>query len=173
MRIVVALGGNALLHRGERPDAGVQSTNVVRVADALAALAHDHELVVTHGNEPQLGLLAAQSTADAALTAPYPLDLLGAQPQGLIGSLLVGTLHDVLPGRRIVTVLTHTRVRSDDPAFEHPTTLVGPVYPERPARFLAAKHGWTMAEDGHGWRRLLPAPAATVVRRALVRAGDL
>ncbi|AZQ39496.1 carbamate kinase [Streptomyces cyaneochromogenes] len=159
MRIVVALGGNALLHRGERPDADVQTTNIVRVATAIAALAHDHELVVTHGNAPQLDLLAAQSTADAALTAPYPLDLLGAQTQGMIGTLLARTLHDVLPGRRVVTLLTHTRVRADDPAFEYPTQLVGPIYPEKPARFLTAKYGWHMAEDRHGWRRVVPAPS--------------
>ncbi|MFG2549347.1 carbamate kinase [Streptomyces sp. NPDC048581] len=159
MRIVVALGGNALLHRGERPDADVQRTNIVRVATAIAALAHDHELVVTYGNAPQLDLLAAQSTADAALTAPYPLDLLGAQTQGMIGTLLMRTLHDVLPGRRVVTLVTHTRVRVDDPAFEHPTELVGPLYPEKPARFLVAKYGWHMAEDRHGWRRVVPAPS--------------
>ncbi|SDN47778.1 carbamate kinase [Streptomyces sp. cf386] len=159
MRIVVALGGNALLHRGERPDADVQCTNIVRVATAIAALAHDHELVVTHGNAPQLDLLAAQSTADAALTSPYPLDLLGAQTQGMIGTLLVRTLRDVLPGRRVITLVTHTRVHVDDPAFEHPSELVGPIYPEKPARFLAAKYGWHMAEDRHGWRRVVPAPS--------------
>ncbi|MFJ1876993.1 carbamate kinase [Streptomyces chartreusis] len=159
MRIVVALGGNALLHRGERTDADIQRANTVRVATALAALAHDHELVVTHGNVPQLDLLAAQSTADSALTAPYPVDLLGAQTQGMIGTLLVGVLRDVLPGRRVVTLVTHTRVRVDDPEFENPTALVGAIYPERPARFLAAKHGWHMAEYRHGWRRVVPAPS--------------
>ena len=159
MRIVVALGGNALLHRGERPDADLQRTNVVRVATAIAALAHDHELVVTHGNAPQLDLLVAQSTADAALAAPYPLDLLGAQTQGMIGTLLVRTLRAVLPGRRVVTLVTHTRVAVDDPAFERPTDLVGPLYPEKLARFLAAKHGWHMIPYRHGWRRAVPAPA--------------
>ncbi|MGC9543502.1 carbamate kinase [Streptomyces sp. UG1] len=170
MRIVVALGGNALLRRGERPDADVQRANTVRVATALAALAHEHELVVTHGNAPQLDLLAAQSTADTALTAPYPVDLLGAQSQGLIGTLLVRALRGVLPGRRVVALVTHTRVRVDDPAFDHPTGFVGPVYPERPARFLAAKYGWCMAEYRHGWRRVVPAlsperiPEADTVR---------
>ncbi|MFI7413406.1 carbamate kinase [Streptomyces sp. NPDC049627] len=159
MRIVVALGGNALLHRGERPDAGLQETNTVRVATAIAALAHDHELVVTHGNTPQLDLLAAESTADAALTAPYPVDLLGAQTQGMIGTLLVRTLRAVLPGRRVVTLVTHTRVRSDDPAFDRPTQLVGPLYPEKAARFLATKYDWHMVEDRHGWRRAVPAPS--------------
>ncbi|MFE9017609.1 carbamate kinase [Streptomyces sp. NPDC007808] len=166
MRIVVALGDNALLRRGERPDADVQRTNIVRVATAIAALAHEHELVITHGNEPQLGLLAAQSTADAALSAPYPLDLLGAQTQGMIGSLLERTLRGVLPGRRVVTLLTHTRVRPDDPAFAHPSAFVGPLYPQRAARFLAAKYGWLMAQDRHGWRRLVPAPDAERILEA-------
>ncbi|WP_432193177.1 carbamate kinase [Streptomyces sp. bgisy027] len=159
MRIVVALGGNALSHRGERTDAGVQCTNTVRVATALAALAHDHELVVTHGNGPQLDLPAAQSTADTALTTPCPVDLLTAQTQGMVGTLLVRVLRGVLPGRNVVTLITHTRVRVDDPAFENPTESVGPVYPERPARFLATKHGWHMAEYRHGWRRVVPAPS--------------
>ncbi|RSN18314.1 carbamate kinase [Streptomyces sp. WAC 01325] len=159
MRIVAALGGNALLHRGERTDADAQRTNTVRVATALAALAHDHELVVTYGNAPQLDLLTAQSTADATLTAPYPVDLLGAQTQGMIGTLLVRVLRGALPGRSVVALVTHTRVNGDDPAFENPTEFVGPVYPERPARFLAAKHGWCMAEYRHGRRRVVAAPS--------------
>ncbi|KUO17709.1 carbamate kinase [Streptomyces dysideae] len=162
MRIVVSLGGNALLHRGERPDADIQRTNIVRVATAVAALAHEHELVVTHGNAPQLDLLAAESTADPSLNAPYPLDLLGAQTQGVIGTLLVRALRDVLPGRRVVNLLTHTQVQADDPAFGRPTVPVGPAYSRKLAHFLAAKHGWHLAEDAEdndGWRRRVPAPA--------------
>lgn len=136
MRIVIALGGNALLHRGQRPDAELQRANVVRVATAVAALAHEHDLVLTHGNEPQLGRLARADTA-----SPAPLDLLGAQTQGLIGSLLVCTLRDVLPGRRVAAVLTHTLVRADDPAFARPTASVGghPVPSPRPERILEAE----------------------------------
>ncbi|MEU6378716.1 carbamate kinase [Streptomyces sp. NPDC046909] len=158
MRIVVSLGGNALLHRGEQPDADLQCSNVVRVANAVAALAHENDLVVTHGNDPQLGLLVKQSVADPSLAAPYPLDLLGAESQGLIGTLLVRTLRDVLPGRRVVALLTHTQVRADDPAFERPTAPVGPAYPRRAAQFLEAKHGWCMTEAEGGLRRVLPAP---------------
>jgi carbamate kinase len=158
MRIVVSLGGNALLHRGEHPDAGIQRTNIVRVANAVAALAHEHDLVVTHGNEPQLGLLVQQSVADPSLAAPYPLDLLGAQSQGLIGTLLVRTLRDVLPGRRVVALLTHTQVHADDPAFARPTAPVGPAYPSRAAQFLEAQHGWRLTEAEGGLRRVLPAP---------------
>ncbi|MFS4105302.1 carbamate kinase [Streptomyces sp. PD-S100-1] len=159
MRIVVALGGNALLHRGERPDAAVQQSNIDRVATALAALAHDHELVVTHGNGPQIGLLAMESEADPALSAPYPLDLLGAQTQGMIGSLLARTLHDVLPGRRIAALVTHTVVRADDPAFDRPTKFVGQVYPRATAAELARERDWDIARDTAGWRRVVPSPA--------------
>ncbi|MEU5634206.1 carbamate kinase [Streptomyces rishiriensis] len=158
MRIVVALGGNALLHRGERPDAAVQQANIDRVATALAALAHDHELVLTHGNGPQIGLLAGESAADPALTAPYPLHLLGAQTQGMIGSLLACTLHDVLPGRRVAALVTHTLVRADDPAFARPAEFVGQVYSRGVARSLACTRGWHIAQDATGWRRVVPSP---------------
>ncbi|MFC8246219.1 carbamate kinase [Streptomyces chartreusis] len=159
MRIVVALGGNALLHRGERPDADIQSANIERVAIAIAALAHEHDIVVTHGNGPQIGLLAVESAADPALSAPYPLDLLGAQTQGMIGSLLLRTLHNALPGRRIAALVTHTLVRADDPAFDRPTKFVGQVYPREVARKLARKRGWHIAQDTTGWRRVVPSPS--------------
>ncbi|MET8560824.1 carbamate kinase [Streptomyces flaveolus] len=159
MRIVVALGGNALLHRGERPDASVQQNNIDRAAGALAALAHEHELVITHGNGPQIGLLAVESAADPALSTPYPLDLLGAQTEGMIGSLLGRTLHNALPGRRIAALVTHTVVGADDPAFERPTKFVGQVYPGDAAKSLARKRGWHIARDTGGWRRVVPSPA--------------
>ncbi|MEU9552043.1 carbamate kinase [Streptomyces werraensis] len=159
MRIVIALGGNALLHRGERPDADVQEANIDRVTTAIAALALEHEIVVTFGNGPQIGLLAEESAADPALRAPYPLDLLGAQTQGMIGSLLVRALHDALPGHRIAALVTHTLVRADDPAFGRPTTFVGQVYPRKTAECLARRHGWHSAKDGRGWRRVVPSPS--------------
>ncbi|WP_225829813.1 carbamate kinase [Streptomyces sp. NK08204] len=159
MRIVVALGGNALLHRGERPDAAVQQANIDRVAEALAALAHEHELVITHGNGPQIGLLAVESESDPALSAPYPLHLLGAQTQGMIGSLLACALHDAMPGHRIAALVTHTLVRADDPAFARPTKFVGQVYPKEVAQTLARKRRWHIARDTTGWRRVVPSPA--------------
>ncbi|MGW0512458.1 carbamate kinase [Streptomyces olivaceoviridis] len=159
MRIVVALGGNALLHRGERPDAAVQQANIDRVATALAALAQEHELVITHGNGPQIGLLAMESAADPALSAPYPLDLLGAQTEGMIGSLLARTLHNALPGRRIAALITHTFVRADDPAFDRPTKFVGQVYSASMAKALAGKLGWHIARDTTGWRRVVASPS--------------
>ncbi|MFI7413478.1 carbamate kinase [Streptomyces sp. NPDC049627] len=159
MRIVVALGGNALLHRGERPDAAVQQANIERVATALAALVHEHEVVITHGNGPQIGLLAVESTADPALTGPYPLHLLGAQTEGMIGSLLACALHNALPGRRIAALVTHTLVRADDPAFARPTKFVGQMYSRKLAESLARRHRWHIAEDGTGWRRVVASPA--------------
>ncbi|MFI6495560.1 carbamate kinase [Streptomyces sp. NPDC050564] len=159
MRMVIALGGNALLHRGEHPDAAVQQANIDRVTTAIAALAHEHEIVITYGNGPQIGLLAIESAADSALSAPYPLDLLGAQTQGMIGSLLARTLHNALPGRRIAVLVTHTLVRADDPAFDRPTKFVGQVYPYELAALLARKRGWHIAADSSGWRRVVPSPA--------------
>ncbi|MEV7326022.1 carbamate kinase [Streptomyces sp. NPDC093970] len=158
MRIVVALGGNALLRRGDRPDAAVQQENVDRVVTALAALAHDHELVITHGNGPQIGLLAMESAADPALTVPYPLDVLGAETQGMIGALLARALHNALPGRCIATLVTQTLVRADDPAFARPTKFVGQVYGQDVAKALARHRGWRMGLDGKGWRRVVPSP---------------
>ncbi|MGW2745526.1 carbamate kinase [Streptomyces sp. NPDC001450] len=159
MRIVVALGGNALLHRGERPDAAVQQANIDRVATALAALAHEHELVITHGNGPQIGLLAMESEADPALSAPYPLDLLGAETEGMIGSLLARAMHDALPGHRIAALVTHTLVRGNDPALARPTKFVGQVYSRQLAEKLARTRGWRIAQDTTGWRRVVASPA--------------
>ncbi|GAA2649851.1 carbamate kinase [Streptomyces vastus] len=158
MRIVIALGGNALLRRGDRPDAAVHQANIDRVATAVAGLTLEHEVVITHGNEPQIGLLAMESAADPVLTAPYPLDLLGAQTEGLIGSLLVRALHDALPGHKIAALVTHTLVRADDPAFARPTKRVGPVYPRDVARSLARRRGWHIAKDAGGWRQVVASP---------------
>ncbi|MCF4136265.1 carbamate kinase [Streptomyces sp. Tue 6430] len=159
MRIVVALGGNALLRRGERPDAAVQQSNIDRVATALAPLAREHELVLTHGSGPRIGLLAVESAADPALSAPYPLHLLGARTQGMIGSLLATGLHDALPGRRVAALVTHTLVRADDPAFSRPTKFVGQSYSRDVAHALARERGWHIARDTAGWRRVVPSPS--------------
>jgi carbamate kinase len=159
MRIVVALGGNAILRRGERPDPEIQQANIDRAVTALAALAHENDLVITHGNGPQIGLLAVESATDPALTAPYPLDVLGAQTQGMIGSLLARTLRGALPGRRVAALVTHTVVRADDPAFERPTRFVGQVHPRDLAQSLARKRGWHIAQDTTGWRRVVASPA--------------
>ncbi|WP_367325310.1 carbamate kinase [Streptomyces sp. HUAS ZL42] len=157
MRIVVALGGNAFLHRGERPDADLRRAGIDRAATALAPLAHEHDIVVTHGDDLRAGPLAGETAGGPGL--PCPLDLIAARNQGLIGTLLVRTLHNALPGRRIAALVTHTLVRADDPAFERPTAFVGPVHPRRIAQGLAARHGWHVAEDGRGWRRVVPSPS--------------
>ena len=158
MRIVIALGGNALLERGEAPDADIQEKHVVRAAAALAPLASDHDLVITHGNGPQVGVLALESARDPALSHPYPFDVLGAQTQGMIGYWLVQALHNAVPGQPAGCLLSRTVVRADDPAFTNPTKFVGPVYDEARARQLDAARGWDVRQDGTAWRRVVPSP---------------
>jgi carbamate kinase len=157
MRIVVALGGNALLRRGEPAEAATQRAHVLEVAAALADLASDHELVITHGNGPQVGLLALEADAYKAV-APYPLDILGAESQGMIGYLLVQALAGELPEREVIALLTQVLVDGDDPAFTWPTKPIGPVYAEKEARQLAAGRGWTVARDGEYYRRVVASP---------------
>lgn len=157
MRIVIALGGNALLRRGESADAGTQRRNIGEAVAVVAALAREHDVVVTHGNGPQVGLLALQSEAFQEVE-PYPLDLLGAQTEGLIGFLIEEQLRPALPGREVVTLLTPVLVDARDPAFETPTKPVGPVYSAERARALTRARGWRMSSDGSGYRRVVPSP---------------
>lgn len=168
---MVALGGNALLRRGERPDAEPQRRNVLHAATALAPLAAEHELIVTHGNGPQVGVLAMESAADPLLSRPFPLDPLGAETQGLIGYWLAQSLHNVLPGRRVAALLTQCVVDPSDPAFGRPTKFVGPVYDEAEAKRLANERGWQVARDGASWRRVVPSPEPLeVVEAPVIRA---
>ncbi len=157
MRVVVALGGNALLRRGERAEAETQRRHVRETAAALAALAASSELVVTHGNGPQVGLLALEAEAYTAV-APYPLDVLGAESQGMIGYFLVQALRNALDGREVVALLTQVLVDPADAAFSRPTKPIGPVYPEQEARRLAAARGWTVGRDGRHFRRIVASP---------------
>lgn len=157
MRIVVALGGNALLRRGEPLEAGVQRAHVVEAATSVAALARMHDVVVTHGNGPQVGLLALQAEAYRDV-APYPLDVLGAETEGMIGYLIEQALRNALPGREVAGILTEVVVDATDPAFARPTKPVGPLYSENAAARLAAEQGWTVAADGAGFRRVVPSP---------------
>ena len=159
MRIVVALGGNALLQRGESPDADIQESHVVSAIGGLAPLLRHHELVITHGNGPQVGVLAVESTADPALSRPYPFDALGAQTQGMIGYWIAQALSGVLPGRQPACLICRTVVRADDPAMSCPTKFVGPVYDELTARQRNSDRGWAMRQDGPAWRRVVPSPA--------------
>ncbi|GAA3611243.1 carbamate kinase [Nonomuraea rosea] len=158
MRIVAALGGNALLERGQRPDAALQQANAVLAVRALAPLAERHEVVITHGNGPQVGLLALESAADTSLTVPYPFDVLGAQTQGMIGYWLLQTLQNALPGRQVVALINQTLVSAADPAFDKPAKFIGPVYGERTAQKLGETHGWSFSRDGEHWRRVVPSP---------------
>ncbi|WP_137992071.1 carbamate kinase [Streptomyces vilmorinianum] len=170
MRVVVALGGNALLRREERPDAAVQLANVQAAVAALAPLARHHELVITHGNGPQVGVLALQSAADHSLSRPYPFDVLGAETQGMIGYWLLQSLQNALPDRQVCALLNQTLVSAADPAFADPEKFVGPVYERAEAERLAAARGWTVKQDGAHWRRVVPSPRPErVVETRLIR----
>lgn len=158
MRIVAALGGNALLERGEAPESDIQEEHILKAAAALAPLARAHDLVITHGNGPQVGLLAVESARDPALSHPYPFDVLGAQTQGMIGYWLLQALQNALPGREVACLVSRTRVNPGDPAFASPSKLVGPVYDEQQARQQADTQGWDIGKDGRWWRRMVPSP---------------
>ena len=158
MRIVVALGGNALLRRGEPMTAETQRTNVKIAATALAAIHPGNELVITHGNGPQVGLLALQGAAYKPDEA-YPLDVLGAQTEGMIGYMIEQELGNLLPFEvPFATILTMVEVDPDDPGFKNPTKFIGPVYSDADAERLKADKGWTMKKDGDKWRRVVASP---------------
>ena len=162
MKLVVALGGNALLRRGQALTSANQLENIRRAAAQLARVASSHEMVLTHGNGPQVGLLALQSAAYASGNAAlesYPLDVLGAQTDGMIGYLLEQELANLLPASRTVTtLLTRVEVDPRDPAFEHPTKPIGPVYSQSESQRIGAERHWAMAPDGTGFRRVVASP---------------
>jgi len=166
MKLVVALGGNALLRRGQALTAENQLENIRRAAAQLARVAHLHEMVLTHGNGPQVGLMALQSAAYASGDASgggaaeaYPLDVLGAQTDGMIGYLLEQELANLLPASRTVTtLLTRVEVDPRDPAFEHPTKPIGPAYTQAESQRIGAEKHWAMAPDGGGFRRVVASP---------------
>jgi carbamate kinase len=158
MRILVALGGNALLKRGEPMTAEAQRANVQVAASSLAPVAAAHELVISHGNGPQVGLLALQSAAYTEVE-PYPLDVLGAQTEGMIGYLIEQELGNLLPADApLATMLTMIEVSSDDPAFDDPTKFVGPIYSDEDAAKLIAEKGWVFKRDGDTMRRVVASP---------------
>jgi carbamate kinase len=158
MRVVIALGGNALLHRGQPLTAANQRHNVAIAARALAPLAAEHDLVISHGNGPQVGLLALQSAA-WRLDETYPLDILDAETEGMIGYLIEQELVNLLPaGRRCATLLTQIEVDAADPAFQQPSKPIGPVYSASDAQALAERRGWHIARDGEHYRRVVASP---------------
>ncbi|MCI6585398.1 MAG: carbamate kinase [Mobiluncus porci] len=170
MRIVIALGGNALLRRGEKPDAATQIANVEAAIKQLAPLAEEHEVVITHGNGPQVGVLALQSANDTNLSAPYAFDTLGAQTQGMIGYWLLQSLQNNLPGRQVAALVNQTLVLAGDPAFDNPTKFVGQVYNQEEARRLEVERGWKMKADGDYFRRVVGSPwPQRVVETRLIR----
>jgi carbamate kinase len=158
MRIIVALGGNALQRRGEPKTVERQLANVAHYSRKLPQLAIDHEHVISHGNGPQVGLLALQASAYDDVSI-YPFDVLGAQTEGMIGYLIEQELGNLVPAeKRLATVLTMTEVDPADPAFEHPTKFVGPVYTAEQAEKLAEQRGWVFRADGDKQRRVVPSP---------------
>jgi carbamate kinase len=158
LKVVAALGGNALLKRGEKPDAGIQKQNADQAAQALAVLANQgHSLIITHGNGPQVGLLALQEPAPGAGSAD-PLDVLDAETEGLIGYFIELALRNHLPGKEIATVLTQVEVDGGDPAFRSPAKPIGPQYDEQMARELERSRQWRMVRDGRHWRRAVASP---------------
>lgn len=177
MRVVVALGGNAIARRGESLEADAQRSRVRDAASALADIARGHDVVVTHGNGPQVGLLALQAQAYGEVE-PYPLDVLGAETEGMIGYLLEQELASIFPSSNVATLLTQVEVDPADPAFRNPTKPIGPRLPEERASELARQFGWQIGPDGDGYRRVVPSPQPLRIRELrtielLVEAGVL
>jgi carbamate kinase len=176
MRVVIALGGNALLRRGQPMSERNQRENVKRAAGALAQVAREHQVVITHGNGPQVGLLALQSAAYTDVE-PYPLDVLGAESEGMIGYLIEQELGNLLPYEQpIATLLTQIEVDPRDPAFAKPSKPIGPIYTRAEAERLSRVRGWAIAPDNDRYRRVVPSPVPKhifelKVIEFLVRAG--
>ncbi|MCP2138548.1 carbamate kinase [Rhizobium sp. SLBN-94] len=169
MKIVVALGGNALLKRGEPMTADNQRANIRRAAAVLAELvAAGHSLVITHGNGPQVGLLALQAAASP--DPPFPLDVLDAESAGMIGYVLQQEFGNAIKDRLFAALLTQVKVDPHDPAFAAPTKPIGPVYDEATARRLAAERGWRIAPDNDKWRRVVASPKPLAIIEAEVLA---
>lgn len=158
MKVVLGLGGNALLRRGEAPSAEAQKRNLERAGEAVAEVARSHDAVVTHGNGPQVGLLSLRS-ARSGEGPHFPLDVLSAETVGMIGYLLETELANRLPDREVATLLTRVEVDPGDPAFDEPSKPIGAGYDRDEADALAREHGWTFAPDGERWRRVVASPA--------------
>jgi carbamate kinase len=174
---VVALGGNALLPRGEPLESANQARAARDAARLLAEASERHRLVITHGNGPQVGLLAMMGEAYADVE-PYPLDVLDSETEGQIGYVLEMQLDNFIDHQDTVAVITRIVVDGDDPAFGAPSKFIGPVYDKAEAEDAARRHGWTIAQDGDRWRRVVPSPEPRrIVQlpaiRSLVDAGYL
>ncbi len=177
MLVVIALGGNALIRRGQPPEVEIQRQNIKLAAKAIAEVARKHRVVVTHGNGPQVGLLVLQGEAYKGVT-PYPLDVLDAETEGAIGYLIEQELRNQLPEQPIVTLLTQIEVEPKDSAFARPTKPIGAVYSETEAKQLVQARGWAVAPDGDVYRRVVPSPEPKRILelptiRLLVKVGAL
>jgi carbamate kinase len=177
MLIIIALGGNALIQRGQTPEVEIQRQNIKRAAQAIAQVAREHQVVVTHGNGPQVGLLAMQGESYSKVK-PYPLDVLDAETEGAIGYLIEQELYNQKLEQPIVTLLTQIEVDPQDPAFSQPTKPIGAIYSEAEARKLAEERGWVVAPDGHNYRRVVASPEPQKILeietiRLLVKVGAL
>ncbi|TFZ53221.1 carbamate kinase [Serratia proteamaculans] len=175
--VVIALGGNALLRRGEPLEADIQRRNVLLASRQIAALTKDWNVVLVHGNGPQVGLLALQNSAYPQV-APYPLDVLGAESQGMIGYLLIQELKNCLPEQQVSALLTQVEVDPDDGAFSNPSKYIGPVYDQETALALSLDKGWAIKPDGKYFRRVVPSPKPlniieTAAINALIAQGHL
>ena len=158
--VVVALGGNALLRRGEPLEADVQRRNIETAVKTISEIAKVYNVVLVHGNGPQVGLLALQGLEYKKVN-PYPLDVLGSETQGMIGYMLMQEFKNYLPNRNISCMLTQMTVDPNDPAFADPTKPIGPIYKEAEARELAEKFHWIVKPDGQHFRRVVPSPRPT------------
>ncbi|MEZ9450202.1 carbamate kinase [Vibrio splendidus] len=158
--VVVALGGNALLRRGEPLEADVQRRNIETAVKTISEIAKVYNVVLVHGNGPQVGLLALQGLEYKKVN-PYPLDVLGSETQGMIGYMLMQEFKNYLPDRNISCMLTQMTVDPNDPAFADPTKPIGPIYEEAEARELAEKLHWIVKPDGQHFRRVVPSPRPT------------
>ncbi len=157
MRIVIALGGNALLQKGQPLEAPIQLENIIRACQAIAEIGGNHDLIITHGNGPQVGLLALQAESYKGVK-PYPLDILDAETEGMLGYQITRELTNVLPERKVVSVLTQVLVDAKDPAFAKPSKPVGPIYPAADRQTLSDEYGWAFTEVADGLRRVVPSP---------------
>ena len=177
MLIVIALGGNALVKRGQAPEAEIQRQNIHRAAKAIAQIAREHQVVVTHGNGPQVGLLALQAE-NYQPVKPYPLDILDAETEGAIGYMIEQELYNQGLTKNIVTLLTQIEVDPEDIAFAKPTKPIGEIYSAVDAQKLVQERGWTIAPDGNHYRRVVPSPEPKRILeleaiRLLVKVGAL
>jgi carbamate kinase len=173
MRVVIALGGNALLQRGQPMTAQVQRQNIRKAAAAIVPIAMSHQLILSHGNGPQVGLLSLQQAAYQHVLhetshesfESYPFDLLGAETEGMIGYMIEQELGNLLPDTvPIATILTMVEVDPGDPAFLDPAKFIGPIYGEKDAKRIIASKGWTFKRDGEQWRRVVPSPKPVRIR---------